>query len=412
MLSSPYDILGALEKFVGSAMALLPENTGKIGALIAFAVLFRIGLKALSGFSRTGGAGRVSAPSKQDSAEPSDAPADTGNAAGNGEEQSKDKQIDAEKQKEAERLKAQEQLKELFEMVQDDSEKTDRKTQEEKELEELGLEREDLDKLKEQYKNLTIEISALLEKGLSADQTAKTLVAKTAEQISLMELRPLIEAMTQFLKQNGNAEKNTSVIGMDPYFEQRAALSALKRGDYETALGFLERRAVEAMNKASSSHRSDVCAPALEQASSLYRAVGVLTRPLDPERSFEALKKSKELSGENTLTDALIARAYYESGKTKKAENVFENIASHTDENDYAVRYASQMVSQIRTERTMQHAQRIREEYENRLGDVEGRQKTDHSLLQQKHRAEVIRANNRFLAAEEVRERDNEREFG
>ena len=411
MLFSPYDILGALERFIGSVMALLPENTGKIGSLIAFAVLFRIGVKILSGRSKTGGVGRISVPSEPDSAEPSDAPVDAGNAGG-GNEQSNDKQIDPEKQKEEERLKAQEQLKDLFEMVQDDGERKKRKTQEEKELEALGLEREDLERLKEQYKNLTIEISSLLEKGLSAEQTAKTLSAKTAEQIPLMELQPLIEAMTQFLKQNGNAEKNTAVIGVDPRFEQRAALSALKRGDYETALGFLERRAVEAMNRASSSHRSDICAPSLEQASSLYRAIGVLTRPLDPERSFEALKKSKELSGENTLTDALIARAYYESGKTKKAENIFESITEHTGENDFAAQYASQMVSHIRTERTMQHAHRIREDYENRLGDVEGRQKADHSLLQQKHRAEVARANSRFLAAEEVRERDNEREFG
>lgn len=411
MLASPYDILGLPERFIGSVMAFLPENTGRIGSLIVFAVLFRIGVKVLSGRSGAGSSVRISVPSEPDSSEPSDAPADAGSSAG-GEERADDKQIDAEKQKEQARLKAEEQLKELFEMVQDDSEIKRRKTQEEKELEELGLEREDLEQLKEQYKNLTAEISALLEKGLSAEQTAKTLTAKTAEQIPLMELQPLIEAMSEFLKQNGNTEKNAPVIGMDPRFEQRAALSALKRGDYESALGFLERHAVEAMNKASSSHRTDVSAPALEQAASLYRAIGVLTRPLDPERSFEALKKSKELSGENTLTDALIARAYYESGKTKKAENVFENIAGRSGENDYAAQYASEMVSQIRTERTMQHAHRIREDYENRLGDVEGRQKTDHTLLQQKHRAEVVRANGRFLAAEEVRERDNERAFG
>ena len=133
---------------------------------------------------------------------------------------------------------------------------------------------------------------------------------------------------------------------------------------------------------------------------------------MDPERSFDALKKSKELVAENTLTDALIARAYYESGKEKKARQAFEQIAENVNEGDYAAQYAAQMLSQIRTQRVMQQAERIREEYEHRLGDVEGRQKTDQrETLQQRKRAEVARANSRFIA-DEGRERDNEREFG
>ncbi|MBR1777041.1 MAG: hypothetical protein IJ752_00440 [Alphaproteobacteria bacterium] len=415
MLSSPFDILGALNQFTESISAFLPKNSGTIGGAIVFAVLFRLGTKALIGAPKNGGAKKVSAPD-------SDLPSDTSDAGktadGDGEEEhTADQQKEAKKQKEEEQRRAQEQLKELFEMFYEESEKTEekeekQKTQEEKELEALGLEREDLEQLREQYKALTIEISALLEKGLTADQTAKSLISRSSEQIPVMELQPLIDAIGCFLKKNEKTEKNTAVIGMDPQFEQKAALSALKRGDYETALGFLDRQAVESIHKASSTHRSDICVPALEQAAVVYRAIGVLTRPLDPEKSFEALKKSKELAPENTVTEALIARAYYESGKTKKAVQLFENISEKGNENDYAAHYADQMIPQIRTQRTMQHAQRIREEYEHRLGDTEGRQKTDQRVsLQQRKREEVRRANTRFMVAEEIRERDNERDF-
>ena len=408
MLSSPFDVFGMLKQFAGSVGAFLPEHTGTVGGVVVFALLVKTGVKLFAGSSAKGGSVRQTA--APDSDKSTDAQK-SGASNGGEEKKAENKQLEAEKQKEEERRHAQEQLKELFEMTHNEDGKAKQKTQEEKELEELGLERGDLEQLRAQYKDLTLEITSLMEKGLSAEQTAKPLVSKTAEQVPVMELQSLIETMMLFLKKE-MAEKNTAVIGMDPQFEQKAALSALKRGDYETALGYLERQAVEAMNKASSSHRSDICAPALEQAASLYRAIGVLARPLDPERSFEALKKSKELAAENTVTDALIARAYYESGKVKKAQQVFENIVENVNENDYAAQYATQMVSQIRTQRVMQQAERIREEYEHRLGDVEGRQKTDQrETLQQRKRAEVMRANSRFIA-EEARERDNEREFG
>lgn len=410
MLSSPFDFFGVWTLVKESVGANLTGYGATAGAVIAFAAIVKVGSKILIGSPKGGSVRNVSAP---DLDAPSDA-ADAGNSAGGGEEErSEEKQNDAEKQKEEEMLRAQEQLKELFELFYEENEKNEekQKTQEEKELEELGMEREELAQLKEQYKELTTEISSLLEKGLTVEQTAKSFVSRTTEQVPVMELQPLIEAMSLFLKKNEKAEKNTAVIGVDPQFERKAAFSALKRGDYETALGFLERQAAEAMHKAASSHRSDICAPAMDQAASLYRAIGVLTRPLDQERSFEALKKSKELAPENTVTEALIARAYYESGKVKKAEGLFENIAEKGRDDDYAAQYAAQMVPQIRTERTMQHARRIREEYEHRLGDAEGRQNIDQRALQQQKRAEVMRANNRFIAAEEIRERDNEREF-
>ena len=274
----------------------------------------------------------------------------------------------------------------------------------------FGSETNNLEELKEQYKELVVQITALIEKGLTPDQTAKALIARTVEQIPVIEFQPLIEAMNCFLQKNENSEKNTAVIGMDPLFEQKAALSALKRGDYETAFDFLERRAEEELHKADSTHRSDVRGRSSEQAARFYRALGVLARPIDPEKSFEALKKSRDCDHKNGLTEALLARAYYESGKTKKAENLFEDVVLKNQQQDYAVRYAQEMIPQIRSERTMLHARRIREEYEHRLEETEGRQKTAQNIpLAARRRAEINRAGKRFVA-EELRERGYERD--
>ena len=409
MLSSPFDFSGMFDQLAEAVGPFLSEYGTSVGGIAIFVVLVRMGARILAGGSAHGSVSQgMQAPALSDSVESSDGNGES--AASVQEKQDANTRPNSEKQKEEELRRAQEQLRELFEMF-NEQEFPRPKTHEEKELEELGLEREDLERLKEQYKELTIEISALLEKGMTAEQTAKSLVSRTAEQVPLMELQPLIQTMTLFLEKNGKAERNVAVIGVDPQFERKAALSALKRGEYETALGYLERQAVDALNRASSSHRSDINRSEMEHAASLYRAIAVLVRPLDPERSFEALKKSKELDAENTETQALIARAYYESGKVKKAQTVFENIAENGKAEEYVSQYATQMVSQIRTQRTMQQAQRIREDYENMLGDVEGRQKTDQRVsLQQRKREEVRRANNRFVV-EELRDRENENEL-
>lgn len=406
MLSSPFDIFGLLDRLKETAGPYLPEYGGILGAAVVLAVVVRTGLKLFAGKPAASGVNVNAAPD-------CGANADSAGAGGAGaSEEEKSPAERQEQQKEDELRKAQEQLKELFELFDEGKEKPPelQKTQEEKELEELGQDRRDLENLKEQYKELTVEIAALIEKGLTPVQTAKALISRTTEQIPVMELQPLIEAMSCFLKKNEEFEKNTVVIGVDPLFEQRAALSALKRGDYETAFDYLERRAGESLNKADSSHRSDVRGPALERAGALYRAVGVLARPVDPEKSFEALKKSKDCDRENTVTGALLARAYYESGKTKKAESLFENVVAGTEEKNYAAQYAMQMIPQIRAERTMLHARRIREEYENRLEEAEGRRRTAQNVpLSLLKRAEVNRANNRFVV-EELHERGNERD--
>ena len=404
MLSSPFDILGLANRLKETAGAYLPEYGGILGAVVLSIVVVRTGVKLFAGKPAALG---INVNAVSESGNNTDSAGGTG-----GDEKEKSAEKQQEQQKEEEMRRTQEQLKELFELFDEGKEKPQelQKTQEEKELEELGLERRDLEELKEQYKELVVQITALIEKGLTPDQTAKALIARTVEQIPVIEFQPLIEAMNCFLQKNENSEKNTAVIGMDPLFEQKAALSALKRGDYETAFDFLERRAEEELHKADSTHRSDVRGRSSEQAARFYRALGVLARPIEPEKSFEALKKSRDCDHENSLTETLLARAYYESGKTKKAENLFENVVLKNQQQDYAVSYAQEMIPQIRSERTMLHARRIREEYEHRLEETEGRQKTAQNIpLAARRRAEINRAGKRFVA-EELRERGYERD--
>ncbi len=401
MFSSPFDVFGLFDRVKETVNPYLLEYAPVLGGLAVLAVALKVTISLLTGKKTSGGGINLQVSANT-------------NVSENSQGATGSKSADAEKQKEQqnEQERAQDQLKELFELFDEGKEKPQelQKTQEDKELEGLGMERQDLEKLKEQYKELVAEIAALLEKGLTADQTAKSLIARTTEQIPLMELQPLIEAMTCFLQKNEKAEKNTVVIGMDPLFEQKAALSALKRGEHETALDFLEKKGNEAENKAKSSHRSDVRAQASKQAGLFYRAVGVLSRPLDAQKSFEALKKSQKCDRDNPLTTALLGRAYHESGKSKTAQNMFEEISADKNKNDYIVQYADQMLSEIRTQRTFLHAQRIREDYEKRLEDVEPRQKVSQNAPRglQKRR-DGKQNNSRFIVAE-LRECENERE--
>lgn len=402
MLSGPFDILGLLEQAKQAVFSNLPEYGGGLAVFAAAVVIVRLGIKALAGRSSSG-VKNVRAPDVSEP--PADAPVPDSDSSGRDGADSAQKE--EEKQKEIEQDIEREKLKELFELFDEGKDRPEEleKTAEDKELEELGLDRQELKGLKEQYKELVNEITALLEQGLTASQTAKSLVSRTAEQISVMELRPLIEAMGCFLKQNKDVEKGAVVIGYDPALERKAALNALKHGGYEEAVEFLERRAASAESRAGTSRREDIRGKAMDEAAGLYRAAAVLSRPADLEKSFEFLKKSKECAPAHPLTEALMARAYYETGKTKKAEELFSAAIEHGERNDYAVQYAAKMVPQIRTERTMQHASRIRENYEKRLEDVEGRQLTARNMMEiQKQKRPVSR-----LVLEEMRERSAER---
>ncbi len=286
---------------------------------------------------------------------------------------------DREKEREEDRKKR-ESLEELFALFASPENETDKKErlqkkleEEKREAEELGAKKELAAELRAKIDRLIEEITALSDKGLKKSQIAKTLTARQGSEVPLMEMMPLIEALSCFLnEQKLYGEKETAVIGVDPDFERKAAYSALLRGDYEEALDFLER-AAEKQAEGLSSRRGDFRERAKREAAELYQAIGVLARPYDMERSFDALQKAHKLHPDDTLTAAMIGRAYYESGKGETAVAVFKDIAERSNgQTDYAADYAARMIPAVRTEAALIEAARIRTDYERKLDDLFG----------------------------------------
>ncbi len=277
---------------------------------------------------------------------------------------------------EKENEKKKESLEELFDLFSAEAKKERRiEKPEEQELESLGLNKQLSEDLRRRIDELIQQVADLMEKGLTDGQIAKALTSRSGSEIPLMELQPLIEALNCFL--NGEylkTDKEITVIGIDPDFERKAAYSALMRGDYDEAFAFLERAAEKAGNRAASSRRGDVKKACEQEAAEIYRSIAALARPVDMEKSFEALQKSHDFSPKDSLTSAMIGRAYYESGKTKQAQKIFEEVLVLADEaeRDFPAAYASGMIPQIRTERTMLHARRIRQNYEQKLDEALG----------------------------------------
>ncbi len=394
MLSSPFDVFGILAERLQQADASVLTGYGlALGGVPLLVVFVRAAAKAMSRNLSDGGTD--SASNRDESAEIS------GSGAGGDD----DSERRSEKAKEEERKKTQDQLKELFDLFNDSKREKNDRQKTEKETEKLGEKRRNFEKLKEKYAEMAGRIADMIEKNLTPAQMARALISRTAEQIPEIELQSLIDAMSAFLRKNGELEIHTGVIGVDPLFEQRGALCALKRGDFASVLDFLECQAAEELDKAENSHRADVRRPALKRAADLYRAIGVLARPVDAERSFDALNKSREADGNNPLTEVLTARAYYESGKSEKAVEMLDAVA-RSGAGGAAARYAGRTASEIRTELVAFHAARIRGEYEARLSETEDRTRAARETdIGAKKRAQVGRANVRF-AAGNSRERD------
>ena len=277
----------------------------------------------------------------------------------------------------------QEQLKELFELLGNDKEKPAELIRQEeeraKENDELGENREVVAGLREQAEKLIDDILSLSDKGLAGQALAKALTSRCAADIPPMELQPMIEAMEAFLKRN---DFRTAIIGMDSDFERKGALSALLRGDCEDACEYLSRRADDADKRAEATHRGDVKRDALHESAVLHRAIAVLTRPYNPERSFEELKESDEREPDNPLTVAMMGRAYAESGKSEKAAETFDKAARIGEKDDFAAQYAAEQAEAIRFQAVAVQAARIREDYENLLGAGAARQ-AEQSRVQQ-----------------------------
>ena len=274
--------------------------------------------------------------------------------------------------------KAQEQLTELFELPQETNGLPSTRLQIDPTKENdcaVCFKNEISDTLKEQYKELISEITMLTQNGLNSSQISNVLFAQTQGRIPVMELLPLIESMMFFMKISGETEKDTGVIGLDPLFEKKSALSSLKRGDYQAVYDCLQRYAQHAESKAEATRRGDVREAALKKAADAYRALGVLMRPFDSEKSLDYFEKSRRFDKNNPITTALLGRVCYEDGKIVQARDLFTNIGQENFQNAYAVQYAYTMLSKIRIQRTMIHAKRIRQEYEKHSDEIKTRQK-------------------------------------
>ena len=89
---------------------------------------------------------------------------------------------------------------------------------------------------------------------------------------------------------------------------------------------------------------------------------------------------------------------------------MFENIARHAERDDYAGDYAARTLAEIRTAEVMRQARRIRENYEQRLEETEGRRLVSELDLSVSRKAEINRANARRGIRDDRMERDGERE--
>ena len=290
----------------------------------------------------------------------------------------------------------QEIVNELFELVDDgretDEQREEREKEEEKEAE-LGKEREEIRGLRETYAALIAQITELSAKGLSCADMTRTIALNDASRMPADELNRVIGAMSAFL--DGQTEKSAhAAVNAD--HERRAALSALKRGDYEEAFDYLDRRADAAESKMKGTRRGDIRAEARGEAVFFRHALAVLSRPVDVERSFDALQKADELEPENPTTEMMIGQLMAETGNHKGAEQYYGAAASRGGEE---AEIAAERLSDLRFGRVALEAARIGRDYAERFADDTVRTDT---------RAKTARRENaRVFDLDEWRERQN-----
>lgn len=210
------------------------------------------------------------------------------------------------------------------------------------------------------------EINSLTAKGLSDTQAAQNLLGRV-QSASLDELAPLIDAMLLFVRTQSEAGRNAAVVGMDERFEQKAALSALARGNPEQAVAFLQNCAEKTLQEIKITRNEHEKNEKFSLAGDYFRAAAAVQRPFDLEKSWQSLCRSKECDSENVITEMMMGRACYEDGQTQKARGIFEKLArSDAQKPDFVQDYAEKMIPRITTERTMLHAHRIKENYQSK----------------------------------------------
>lgn len=332
-----------------------------IGALISVRVMSRLVFG-----KKSGGSSGFAGPAASAQAADASAAQEEASAAEAEREQAEREQEQLALEQAVREQTEQEIINELFELADDGRETPEQREEREKEEEreeELGQKREELQGLREIYADLGKQIADLAAKGLSAAETAQTLATNDAARLPADELRSLIDAMSAFLDKQSEKSAHETV---NADHERRAALSALKRGDYGDAFDYLDRRADIAESKMKGTRRGDLRAEAREEAVFLHRALAVLARPVDVERSFEALKEADALSPNDPATEMMIGQLMAETGNFKGAELYYGKAASRGGED---AEIAANRLQDMRFGRVATEAARIRRDYEERFAD-------------------------------------------
>lgn len=234
--------------------------------------------------------------------------------------------------------------------------------------------------LRAQLEFLTGEVSALIAKGLSDEQTAQNLLGRI-QNAAVDELAPLIDAMLLLVRARGVSEQ-ARALGVSGNMEQKAAMSALARGNPSPAVDFFQNRAKEMLQSAKSARGAPEKNEFMTLAGEFYRAGAAVLRPFDLNKSWDGLRRARECDPQNPVSAMMEARARHENGQGAKAREMFKDIAqSGLDMPDYVKEYVDKMIPQITAERTLKHAARIKENYLVKSGEKPRSKTADRRLI-------------------------------
>lgn len=187
-------------------------------------------------------------------------------------------------------------------------------------------------------------VQALAAKGLSDEQIMQNLFGRVRAGAPLEELVPSADAVLLLLRGRATAEQTRP--GVSDNMEQKAALSALTRGNPNPAAAFFQNRAKELTRQAKTTRSALDKEDKMFLAGELYRAGAAVFRPFDLNKSWEFLCRARECDPQNPVSEMMAARACHENGQTKKAAEMFKNIARNgADVPDYVQTYADKMIS-------------------------------------------------------------------
>ena len=249
----------------------------------------------------------------------------------------------------------------------------------------LGQTRPDLLLLRDQNLALTAAVVDLSGKGLNPAQMINNLASR-GQKPPADEIMPIIDAVRMIVKHGKDSARAAARVGEDSALTVNAALKALAKGEPQAAFRILEKIAAEKTTAIKAAQTPQEKLAVMREIGDALRAKSTLERPFDFDRSFDSLAKARQFDPSNPLTEALVARAYYETGKTKTAKKIFAELARQSDEKTagFSMDYAREMMPKIASERAFSHAGKIRKEYDERLASTSGRQKTSQRMAAQR----------------------------